>query len=258
MAQNKLWLILIISIFIFTGCINKPEKDGKNTATGSGRNAGKISFKYDPRAPKEYLRIKKGQGEGEPCEVFVGDIKIGMLAFGTIVQKIGEEKGLYKIRYANSDGEFYGYIKYSDAETTTRQREKVVIQVGDDAEPKMYTIQQVEEQLNIILKVPYKLKVVQESPEVKTEKIFASAGTPDGYDDLKILSKFKNDPQAFVYAAKIYSELEKLYSKSPQDYQQVINLYAKALQSYKEKNFRFFEDYIEQAKKKREYYIKSF
>lgn len=258
MKYFLVFFLLAGSLILIGSCIKTDEKSGEGKAPGSSRGSSKISFKYDPRAKKEWLTVKKGQMEGSPVDVYVGDIKTGTLYYGATVQKIGEEKGWYKIRYSNKDGEFFGFIKYADAATAEKPKEEKMIIVEEDAEPKMYKMAQVEEKLDGILRVPYKLKVVQEQPEVKTEKVFASAGTPDGYDDLRLLKRFQNEPQAYVYANKIYGELENLYNRSPLEYQQVLDSYGKALKSFKDKNMRFFESYLEEAEQKRNYYRKSF
>jgi hypothetical protein len=252
-------IVFLCMILFLCGCDAGGKKNEGSGAPGSGKSGTKIDFKYDPKAKQEWLRVTKGQREGSHTDVYVGDTKTGTLSFGTIVQKIGEEKGWYKIRYySENNDEFFGFIKYTDAEPTTRRRERINIPVGEDAEPKVYTYEVVEEKLNQILRVPYKLKVVQEQPEVKTEKVFASAGTPDGFDDLSILQKFKGESQSYVYADKIFKELAELRTRSPYEYQKVIDLYGLALQSYKEKNYRFFENYLDEANKKRDYYRGSF
>jgi hypothetical protein len=253
------FLTFLITVLIANGCYDSDKKDKGERAPGSGKSGEKIDFKYDARAAKEWLRITKGQREGALTDIYVGDTKIGSLYYGTIVQKIGEERGWYKIRYYNQkDGEFFGFIKYTDAEPATKPREQVVIKVGEDAEPTVYKFEEVEEKLSQILKVPYKLKVIEEQPEVKTEKVFASAGTPDGYDDLTILKKFKNDSQSYVYADSMIKELEKLYERAPKEYKLVIYAYGKALLNYKDKNMKLFENYLDEAVQKREYYRKSF
>ncbi len=250
--------ISLLACLLVTGCAKTHDKEDGNQAPGERKGEKEITFEYDPRAPEEWLRITKSRGEGAHVDVYIGKMKTGTLNFGTIVQKIGDEKGWYKIRYSNNDAEFFGYIRYSDAVSAEKHRESEVILVGEEAEPGMYTMQQVEEKLNEILRVPYKLEVIEQYPEVKTKKVFASAGTIDGYGELKLLKKFHNEPQAHVYINEMYSELGRLYPRSPENYRQVIDLYGQALNNFKAKKMRFFEDYLEKAEQKRSYFRRSF
>ncbi len=253
-------LPVLIACIVLAGCLKSfdKEEDDDAGAPGGGKKGKAISFKYDSRAPKEYLRVQKGKGEGAPVEVYVGKTKVGRLAYGTEVQKIGEEKGWYKIRYRNIDCEFFGFIRYSDAVPKDKPRDRSIILVADDAEPDRYTIEQVEEKLNEILKVPYRLEVIEERPEVKTKKVFASGRSIDGYDGLKLLRKFHDEPEAYILANKMYKELGKIYPRAPAEYKQVIDLYGKALQMYRAKNMRMFEKSLKNAEKKRDFFSRSF
>jgi hypothetical protein len=216
------------------GCRDTKQKQAARTV-----RAGKLESlmaSYDPKRIKEFIKVKKGKGEGAKVTVHISPsssaLAIGQLNFGTYVERVSDYRGWYGIRYYNRDGgEFFGWIRIDQAEYVGSQDTRnEVIAVEDEHKKLHLTLQESDDEMMAILAVPY--EVYQKDPTSRARKRFSGSAEPDGYDDISLLSTVAATSESRAWARERQKMLVELSKRAHADYIPILQAYWSAIDWY--------------------------
>jgi hypothetical protein len=221
------------------------------------RQLESLADSYDPKKVKEFVQALKGQGEGAKVKVYISpnskDLVIGELNYATVAELIKEHQGWYAIRYYSRDGgTFYGWIKIAEARYLgTQGLANEVIPVEDEHKKAHLTLQETDDELMAILKVPY--TIYQRDANDKPKKRFCGSGggKPDGYDDISLLGRVSVTGETKQFAIECQRKMRELGPRAHEDYLQVIKAYYDALDWYVRDQKDRFVQMLGQAEEKR-------
>jgi hypothetical protein len=242
------------------GCIKNKQQD--TTSTRSTRTRQPLIESYNPKKTVERIRVTKGKGEGAKVTVYTGpsteNSVIGRLNFGTEVELIKEQQGWYGVRYTSRDGgEFFGWIQIAEARYVgTQDRPDEVIPVEDENRKQNLTLQESDDEMLVVLSVPYKLEYGAADTEPK--KVFWSGKDPDGMDDIHLLTRIISTSETKRWAQQCRSNLSELSTRAHRSYVPVIKAYYDALEWYIKDNKAQFTQMLKRADDERNAFARHF
>jgi len=225
-------VVLAVSLLALGfGC--RETKQEKQARKRRRRSQESLIERYNPEAIKEFIKIKKGRGEGAKVKVYISpnskDLVIGTLNFGTFVERVTEYRGWYAVRYYSRDGgEFYGWIQIAQAQFLgARDKRDEVILVEDEHKKKHLTLQESDDELMTVLGVPY--VTYQRDPEHAPKKRFHGGKGAEGIDDISLLGRVSMTSETKRWAAERMKMLIELSTRAHADYVPIIRAYYYAL-----------------------------
>jgi len=235
------------------GC--RETKQEKQARTRRTRANESLLESYNPKAIKEFIKVKKGSGEGAKVKVYISpnskDLVIGTLNFGTFVERIKEYRGWYAVRYYSRDGgEFYGWIQIAQAQFLgARDKKDEVILVEDEHKKKHLTLQESDDEMMAVLGVPY--VTYQRDAEHEPKKRFHEGKDAEGTDHVSLLSRISMTSETQRWAAQRMRMLIELSNRAHTDYVPIIRAYYYALDWYVKGEKGRFTQQLKTADEKR-------